>query len=136
MIIRRQARDTLLRLAKGFPVLVVTGPRQSGKTTLVRDCFPEHAYVSLEDLDERAFAREDPRGFLARFAAHGVIFDEVQHAPDLLSYIQTQSDADPVMGAIVLTGSQQFRSEEHTSELQSRGHLVCRLLLEKKKSNL
>src|SRR5690625_71675 len=116
MIIRRQARDTLLRLAKGFPVLVVTGPRQSGKTTLVRDCFPEHAYVSLEDLDERAFAREDPRGFLARFAAHGVIFDEVQHAPDLLSYIQTQSDADPVLVAVVLTGSEPFGLIEAVSQ--------------------
>ena len=56
-MIQRQANNTLLRLAKGFPILVITGPRQSGKTTLARAVFPKHDYVSLEDLDERAFAK-------------------------------------------------------------------------------
>lgn len=107
-MIKRAAQEALLRLAKGFPILVVTGPRQSGKTTLARDTFPDHTYVSLEDLDERTFATEDPRGFLARFEGQGVILDEVQNVPSLLSYIQTLNDLNPVMGRIVLTGSQQF----------------------------
>lgn len=115
-MISRQAQETLLRLAKGFPILVITGPRQSGKTTLARATFPEHEYVSLEDLDERAFASEDPRGFLSRFDGKGVIFDEVQNVPSLLSYIQTLNDLDPVMGRIVLTGSQQFGLIEAVSQ--------------------
>ncbi len=107
-MIQRQAQTTLLRLAKGFPILVITGPRQSGKTTLARITFPEHRYVSLEDIDEREFALSDPRGFLARFANQGVILDEVQRTPELLSYLQTVNDLNPEMGRIVLTGSQQF----------------------------
>jgi predicted AAA+ superfamily ATPase len=90
-----------------FPVLTLTGPRQSGKTTLARAAFPEHAYVSLEDPEERAQAVEDPRGFLARFQGH-VILDEVQRAPDLFSYIQVQVDEDDLPGRFVLTGSQNF----------------------------
>lgn len=107
-MIARQAQATLQRLAKGFPILVITGPRQSGKTTLARLTFPDHRYVSLEDIDEREFARTDPRGFLARFVGQGIILDEVQRVPDLLSYLQTDNDLNPVMGRIVLTGSQQF----------------------------
>lgn len=124
-MIPRQAQETLLRLAKGFPILVITGPRQSGKTTLARATFPTHEYVSLEDLDERAFAREDPRGFLSRFDDKGVIFDEVQNVPSLLSYIQTLNDLDPVMGRIVLTGSQQFGLIEAVSQsLAGRAGMV------------
>lgn len=125
-MIPRSAQNTLLRLAKGFPILVVTGPRQSGKTTLTRHCFPEYSYVSLEDLDERAFASEDPRGFLARFeTAVGVILDEVQHVPNLLSYLQTQTDNRPEMGRIVLTGSQQFGLMQAVSQsLAGRAGLV------------
>lgn len=107
-MIQRQAQTTLLRLAKGFPILVITGPRQSGKTTLARITFPEHRYVSLEDIDEREFALSDPRGFLARFTNQGIILDEVQRTPELLSYLQTINDLNPEMGRIVLTGSQQF----------------------------
>jgi len=124
-MITRLAQQTLLRLAKGFPILVVTGPRQSGKTTLARATFPAHDYVSLEDLDERAFAGEDPRGFLARFDGKGVILDEVQNVPSLLSYIQTLNDLNPVMGRIVLTGSQQFGLIEAVSQsLAGRAGMV------------
>lgn len=124
-MVPRHAQQTLLRLAKGFPILVITGPRQSGKTTLARATFPAHNYVSLEDLDERAFATEDPRGFLARFDGKGVILDEVQHVPSLLSYIQTLNDLNPVMGRIVLTGSQQFGLIEAVSQsLAGRAGLV------------
>jgi len=106
-MIPRTASDTLLRLAAGFPVVVVTGPRQSGKTTLARSAFPDRHYVSLEDPNQRAFALDDPIGFLNRFQ-DGAILDEVQHCPDLLSYLQTRVDREQSMGRYVLTGSQNF----------------------------
>ena len=106
-MIRRQAEPALLQLAKGYPVLAITGPRQSGKTTLARSTFPDRPYVSLEDPDTRAFAEDDPRGFLARYP-DGAVLDEAQRCPTLFSYLQTRVDADQRMGQIVLTGSQQF----------------------------
>lgn len=106
-MITRKAIDTVLRLCKGFPVLAITGPRQSGKTTLARAVFPDKPYVSLEDPDTRAFADADPRGFLGRYP-DGAILDEVQRCPDLFSYIQTIVDQDQRMGLYILTGSQQF----------------------------
>ncbi|WPL18367.1 hypothetical protein Thiowin_03438 [Thiorhodovibrio winogradskyi] len=86
-MIPRHAQETALRLARGFPILVVTGPRQSGKTTLARALFPDRDYVTLEDPEQREFATTDPRRFLARFRS-GAVIDEVQRAPDLLSYLQ------------------------------------------------
>jgi predicted AAA+ superfamily ATPase len=106
-LLDRDATAALRRLARGFPVVAVTGPRQSGKTTLVRATFPGKAYVSLEDPDERALALEDPRAFLGRFA-RGAILDEVQRAPELFSYLQTRVDERRLAGQFVLTGSQQF----------------------------
>lgn len=103
----RQLAPTLQRLAKAFPIVAVTGPRQSGKTTLVRHVFGHLPYVSLEDPSERAHLQEDARGFLARFAK-GAIFDEAQRCPDLFSYLQGMVDADRTCGRFVLTGSQQF----------------------------
>lgn len=98
---------TLLRLARSFPVVVMTGPRQSGKTTLARSVFSDKPYVSLEDPDERAFAMEDPKGFLRRFAS-GAVIDEAQRWPELFSWLQGAVDSDPEPGRFVLTGSQQF----------------------------
>lgn len=106
-MIPRAATTTLQTLALGYPILAITGPRQSGKTTLARSTFPEKPYVSLEDLDTRAFAEEDPRGFLDRYA-NGAIVDEAQRCPALFSYLQTRVDAHQRMGEFVLTGSQQF----------------------------
>lgn len=106
-MIPRQAQPTLVQLAQGYPILAVTGPRQSGKTTLARSTFPDRPYVSLEDPDTQAFADEDPRGFLARYP-DGAILDEAQRCPALFSYLQTRVDADQRMGRFVLTGSQQF----------------------------
>jgi len=94
-------------MAAGFPVIVVTGPRQSGKTTLAQASFPDKPYVSLENLNERAFAQEDPQGFLGRYPV-GAIIDEVQHVPALFSFIQTRVDAARRMGEFILTGSQNF----------------------------
>jgi hypothetical protein len=103
-MIPRAASDTLLRLALGHPVVLLTGPRQSGKTTLARATFPGLNYVSLETPDEHRFAAEDPRGFLARFA-DGAVIDEAQRCPDLFSYLQTEVDLDRRPGRFVLTGS-------------------------------
>lgn len=106
-MIPRQAAATLQKLAQGYPILAITGPRQSGKTTLAQATFPGKRYISLEDPDERLFADEDPRGFLARFP-DGAILDEAQRCPALFSYLQTRVDAERRMGMFVLTGSQQF----------------------------
>ncbi len=91
------------------------GPRQSGKTTLSKKVFEDHDYVSLEEPDEREFALADPKGFLRRFSG-GVILDEVQRAPDLLSYIQGIVDRENIPGRFILTGSQQFHVMEKVSQ--------------------
>ncbi len=106
-MIIRQAAATLQSLARGYPILAITGPRQSGKTTLAQSAFPDKPYVSLEDPDNRAFAQEDPRGFLGHWK-DGAILDEAQRCPALFSYLQTRVDANRRMAEFVLTGSQQF----------------------------
>lgn len=103
----RHAARTLEQMATGFPVLAVTGPRQSGKTTLVREQFSQLPYVNLEDPDTRELALADPRRFFARLP-DGAVLDEVQRAPALLEYLLGIADAAPAMGRWVLTGSQQF----------------------------
>lgn len=105
--VERRLAATLSRLAATFPVVAITGPRQSGKTTLAKALFFDKPYVSLEDPVERAFAAEDPRGFLARFA-NGAVFDEAQRWPDLFSHLQGLVDADRHPCRFILTGSQQF----------------------------
>jgi len=107
MFINRTAENTLKQLLKQYPVVAVTGPRQSGKTTLVRHVCHDKDYVLLEDLDTREFATNDPRGFLAQYP-HGAILDEVQRCPDLLSYLQGIVDRERRPGHFILTGSQQF----------------------------
>lgn len=106
-ILDRMLAGTLRRLSGLFPVIAITGPRQSGKTTLARQLFADKPYVSLENPAELAFAEEDPRGFLARFA-EGAVFDEAQRWPALFSWLQGMVDDDRRPGRFVLTGSQQF----------------------------
>lgn len=106
-MIPRHLGPTLLRASRQYPVVSVTGPRQSGKTTLLRHRFGDHRYVSLETPDVREFALSDPRGFLAQFRGP-VILDEAQHAPELFSYIQVLVDERPEAGRFVLSGSHNF----------------------------
>lgn len=107
MVIERNLTPLLLSKAADYPIVTVTGPRQSGKTTLCRAAFPDKAYVSLESLNVRRAAQEDPHAFLQRYK-EGAVFDEVQHVPDLVSYLQVEVDEDKRRGRFILTGSQHF----------------------------
>ena len=105
-MIQREIQQQLLKLAAKYPVVTITGPRQSGKTTLAKMTFPQYRYVSLENFDIRQMAEADPRGFLKSYAPP-VIFDEIQRVPKLLSFIQTAVDEDKSYGQYILTGSHQ-----------------------------
>lgn len=106
-LFKRSLTLQIERLKDKFPILAITGPRQSGKTTLLKSVFPNYSYISLEDLDLRTFAEQDPKGFLQKYAEN-IIFDEVQRVPALFSYLQTTVDASGKMGQFVLSGSQNF----------------------------
>lgn len=116
MIERTLARK-LLELKNQFPVLALFGPRQSGKTTLVKMLFPEYRYVNLESFEEQELALEDPKGFLQRFRNEkGIILGEIQKTPQLLSYLQIEVDENPVLGRFILTGSQNILLNHHVSQ--------------------
>lgn len=100
---------------KKYPILALTGPRQSGKTTFLKTQFPDYEYVNLENLDVRNFAIEDPNAFLKQFHQY-VIFDEVQRAPQLFSYLQTKVDEDKIMGQYILSGSQNFHLMQNITQ--------------------
>lgn len=103
--------------AKYFRVVALLGPHGSGKKKLAQTVFPQHRYVSLEDLDVREQAVRDPRAFLQRYPTEqGIILDEIQHAPDLLSYIQTIVDREKKNGFFIITGSQNFLVNEAVSQ--------------------
>lgn len=119
-MISRTLSSHLQSLAQRVPAVAVTGPRQSGKTTLCRAVFPQLEYVSLEPLDVRDFAVSDPRGFLARYRG-GAVLDEAQRAPTLFTYLQEELDRDPTPGRFILTGSQHFGlTEAITQSLAGR----------------
>ena len=107
MAFSRTLESTLLARARQWPVVTVTGPRQSGKTTLCRNSFPALAYANLERPDTREFAQRDPAGFLAQFP-QGAVLDEIQRVPALLSWIQVAVDERPRPGRFILTGSHSF----------------------------
>ena len=96
-MIYRDLSEKIIEVIKHYPIIGLTGPRQSGKTTLLKNIFKDFRYVNLEDMDIREFARNDPRSFLERYNEK-VILDEVQHVPELFSYIQTKVDAEGNMG--------------------------------------
>ncbi len=126
MIVRNLATK-LTEAAQTWPSITLTGPRQSGKTTLCRALFPQHRYETLEAPDVRAFAAEDPRAFLAQFP-EGAVLDEIQRAPDLLSYLQGVIDADPTPGRWILTGSQNLSLLESVSQSLAGRTAVYNLL--------
>jgi predicted AAA+ superfamily ATPase len=112
---KRDVSKELEDLAKGYPVVTVIGPRQSGKTTLVQYIFPKKPYVNLEEIDVREMAIGDPRRFLEQFP-EGAILDEIQRVPTLLSYIQVIVDKNDKKGMFILTGSHQLQLHEAISQ--------------------
>lgn len=114
-MIPRNAENILREVVQGYPIIGITGPRQSGKTTLARHVFKDKPFVSLERPDTREFADVDPRGFLDRYR-EGAVLDEVQRCPDLFSYLQVEVDENPEPGRFILTGSQQFGLMSHISQ--------------------
>ena len=126
-MLKRTLDKKLKDAAKHYPVVTLTGPRQSGKTTLVKMTFPNYDYISLEEPDHRAFALEDPRGFLSQFPEK-VILDEIQRAPDLFSYIQTIVDTKDISGQFILTGSQNFLLLQKVSQSLAGRCAVLHLL--------
>jgi len=106
---KRFLEAKLREASQHFPSVTIIGPRQSGKTVLVRKTLPHYSYINLEDPEMRSFALEDPRGLISHYLPKGVIFDEVQRVPELLSYIQVIIDQDPRPGRFVLTGSGRFQ---------------------------
>ena len=125
-MIARTLTAKIIALAQKFQVITLTGPRQSGKTTLVRAAFPAMPYASLEEPDMRQIALTDPRGFLANYPA-GAILDEIQHTPDLLSYIQGLVDGNRQI-QFILTGSSNFLLMEKISQTLAGRTAVLHLL--------
>ena len=126
-MIKRTCFASLQRLANQYPVVTITGPRQSGKTTIVKMAFPDYDYVSLENRDYRQLAQSDPRRFLKRFN-NRVIFDEFQRAPDLPSYLQEVVDSNNDKGRFILTGSQQFEILDSVNQSLAGRSAMIRLL--------
>jgi uncharacterized protein len=126
-MIERHISPLLRHLATQYPVITLTGPRQSGKTTLTRNVFANKPYLTMEDPDTRRYATEDPRGFLRQFA-QGAILDEIQRTPELTSYLQGMVDADRRPGQFVLTGSHQFELMGQVSQSLAGRTAVLRLL--------
>lgn len=127
MYIERNISKQFLSLSKQYPVLFLTGPRQSGKTTIAKHLFPEKAYFSLENPDTLEFALSDPRSFLSQ-SHKGMIIDEAQRAPKLFSYIQGFVDNDKRPGSYILTGSQNFLLLEKISQSLAGRVAILRLL--------
>src|SRR3989339_478239 len=129
MFIKRSLEAQVREAAQEYPVLAIVGPRQSGKTTVAQTLFPEHKYVSLEDFDIRALAQQDPRKFLTEYpSSSGLILDEIQHAPELLSYMQTIVDREKKKGFFIVTGSQNFLVDEAITQTLAGRMAVLTLL--------
>ena len=126
-MIYRDLQPKLIELARQFPVITLTGPRQSGKSTLLRTTFPDYKYVSLENPSERLFAESDPKGFLATYSDKTII-DEAQKVPDIFSYIQTHVDLEGKEGMYLLAGSHNFLLMQSVSQSLAGRAAVLKLL--------
>lgn len=124
--IKRELEGYLSYISTKYPVVTLTGPRQSGKSTLVRHVFPEKKYVSLEDPDTQLFARQDPRGFLNTY--NNAVIDEAQKVPEIFSYIQTLVDNTDTPGQFILTGSSNFLLFEKITQSLAGRTAVLQLL--------
>lgn len=126
-MITRTLHRKVTELAAKFPFVLLTGPRQSGKSTLAKMAFPDYGYVSFSDIDMRTFAKEDPRGFIATYPDKTII-DEVQKEPSILSYLQTHTDNEGRGGMYILTGSQNVLLMESVEETLAGRVGILRLL--------
>ena len=126
-MIKRQLSTKLKELVKKFPILAITGPRQSGKTTLTKMEFPDYTYISMEDPDVQLWAKDDPRGFLEQNDKY-VIIDEIQRVPDLFSYLQTHTDGSGITGQYIISGSQSFLLSEKISQSLAGRAVILNLL--------
>ncbi|WP_297982864.1 ATP-binding protein [uncultured Chryseobacterium sp.] len=115
MDVSRTLTKSIREYVKLYPVIAINGPRQSGKTTMLRNEFPEYEYLSLENPDIRTIAEADPNSFLERYS-NKVIFDEVQRVPKLFSFLQTKVDEDKIMGQYILSGSQNFHMLQNITQ--------------------
>ena len=135
----RSITTSIKQLLVKYPILALTGPRQSGKTTLLKEILPDYEYVTLENTDQRLFASEDPVGFLKKYNSK-IIFDEVQRVPHLFSYLQTIVDESGQMGQFILSGSQNFHLLDHITQSLAGRVAIFKLLPfdleELKQSNL
>ncbi|MDF1654971.1 MAG: ATP-binding protein [Coxiellaceae bacterium] len=128
-MIPRLIASKFKELATQYPAITITGPRQSGKSTLCKLLFKDHTYISLEEIDQRQFATEDPRGFLNQFKGQPLILDEIQRTPDLPSYLQSRIDTNPDQtGHYILTGSQQFEMVNSVNQSLAGRTAVLKLL--------
>lgn len=126
-MINRNVAKTIREQAEKYPIVAVTGPRQSGKTTLLQHLFPDYTYISMENPDNRAQAQADPNGFL-KIYSEKVILDEVQNVPHLFSYLQTKTDQDRIKGQYILSGSQHFPLMERITQSLAGRVALIRLL--------
>lgn len=115
MLVYRKIKDSIKQLIDKYPIIALTGPRQSGKTTLLKFIFSDYRYVSLENPDMRNFAETDPQSFLKQYDKY-VIFDEVQRVPHLFSYIQSIVDDSGIMGQFIFSGSQNFHLMQNITQ--------------------
>ncbi len=123
----RSMQQTMMRVAKGFPIITITGPRQSGKTTLARMQFPDHQYLDLENPELRVILESDPKSLLSDENGRYII-DEFQYAPDILPYIKMMADKNPMPARFILTGSNQFSMMRHLSQSLAGRTAIFQLL--------
>lgn len=126
-MLKRELTNELLEASKTYPIVTLIGPRQSGKTTLVQEAFPQKKYINLEDLELRALAQEDPKGFLSQYP-QGAILDEIQRTPDLLSYLQVIVDQNKQQGQFILTGSHQLDLHQKIAQSLAGRTAILKLL--------